>query len=203
MKSYEKVANRIIEQIENQDFDLFQHIGIDLESGKPINPKGTNGGVQFDIDIPDTDIFKLEIVLGASDLYTVTVYKKSNLPTNVINIKTKKPIMAHITDKMIEIKDVFAYPMCGDPSLIDVLEALFWQNAETSEDLKKTWIGMKPANCDLCKKEFTVTDTFIDGKHRDFGLWAIFCDKCHETHGVGIGFTLGQKYLWNTGEKIE
>lgn len=200
MKSYEKIGYRIIEQIEEQDFEFFSSIGVDSKSATPINPKGTNGGIQF--NIPDKDIFKIEIVLSAADLYNVKAYKKSDIPINVINIRTKKPIAANIVDKTIEVRDVFAFPIVGDPCLIDVLEALFFQDAETAKDFKKIWMGPKPVCCDLCKREFIATDTFIDGQHKD-GAYAIFCERCHVTHGVGIGYISGRKYLWDTGEKIE
>ena len=56
--------------------------------------------------------------------------------------------------------------------------------------------------CDICRKPFESGDTFIDGKTHQ-GPWGILCSPCHETHGIGLGTGKGQRYDFDTREKIE
>lgn len=65
---------------------------------------------------------------------------------------------------------------------------------------KKKWGAEAPEICDGCGD--ILEGIFIDGK-TIFGQWAIMCENCHTTHGVGLGIGLGQKYDLGTLEKIE
>lgn len=49
-----------------------------------------------------------------------------------------------------------------------------------------------PTTCNLCDQP--ITDTFIDGKTADMGLWAIMCPKCHKIRGIGLGLGKGQRF---------
>ena len=59
------------------------------------------------------------------------------------------------------------------------------------------WINPAPERCDLCATP--INCVFIDGKTRQ-RVWAILCEACHATHGVGLGTGQGQKYLLRDGE---
>ncbi len=65
---------------------------------------------------------------------------------------------------------------------------------------KKKWMGRVPVRCEGCGD--ILEGVFIDGKTA-FGHWAIMCDNCYTTHGVGLGIGKGQKYDLKTLEKIE
>ena len=61
------------------------------------------------------------------------------------------------------------------------------------------WLGTLDG-CQICGME--VGDTFVDGR-TVHGPWAIMCEVCHKTHGVGLGTGKGQKYDTKTKEKLE
>lgn len=61
------------------------------------------------------------------------------------------------------------------------------------------WLGDVPEQCDL-KLGFerhgahsSIGKVFVDGRTRG-GPWAIMCENCHQTQGVGLGQDYGQKY---------
>jgi len=139
MKDYEIVGDKIIEQIFRQDPGFMVESGVDFGSPKFINPKGTRGGVAFDVknevDVWDTildkeldsntmkpatygnkNIDKLEIILTVSDLYLVVIHKGS---------------------ASMQVKDVYASPppIGGSPYLSEVLNILFY-NKNPQEFLK-------------------------------------------------------------------
>ena len=57
------------------------------------------------------------------------------------------------------------------------------------EEDESVWMG--DTECDFCHKE--CGKNLYDGK-TDMGPWAVMCDKCFRTHGVGLGAGRGQKY---------
>lgn len=66
--------------------------------------------------------------------------------------------------------------------------------------MAKKWMGMVPANCDLC--HVPLSDKFVDGATR-FGPWAIMCPGCHRDQALGLGTGRGQMYDLQTLEKID
>jgi hypothetical protein len=66
--------------------------------------------------------------------------------------------------------------------------------------MAKKWMGVTPANCDLC--HVPLTTEFIDGATA-FGPWAIMCPACHRDQARGLGTGRGQKYDLKTLEKID
>jgi len=50
----------------------------------------------------------------------------------------------------------------------------------------------KQRTCDFCGENNL--KTLIDGK-TIFGPWAVMCEFCHLTKGIGIGLGKGQKYI--------
>jgi len=69
-----------------------------------------------------------------------------------------------------------------------------------TNETKKYWISELPEGCEICNKPFG--KYFIDGQYMR-GPWALMCEKCHETHGSGLGGGKGQKYLTATRELVE
>lgn len=53
------------------------------------------------------------------------------------------------------------------------------------------WAGTL-TGCDICKNGFG--GLMYDAKTK-MGLWGNLCHRCFETHGVGLGVGLGQKYV--------
>lgn len=53
------------------------------------------------------------------------------------------------------------------------------------------WIGDKPEKCDICSQP--IGNAFVDGKVINSG-WAIMCEQCFLTHGIGLGTGVGQLY---------
>ena len=68
----------------------------------------------------------------------------------------------------------------------------------------KRWVGSKPVHCDLCHNPFGFKNTmeFIDGR-TVWGPWAIMCSVCHNDQRIGLGPGKGQKYNYETLEKME
>ena len=66
----------------------------------------------------------------------------------------------------------------------------------------KKWKSEKPVDCDICKCSLTNDDYFIDGRLEYGGQWAIMCVECFNKYGVGLGLGRGQKYDWDTLEKV-
>ena len=59
--------------------------------------------------------------------------------------------------------------------------------------------------CDICRDaldRFVNKMWFVDGRTTS-GRWAMMCPECFEHYGVGLGTGKGQKYDFNTMEKIE
>lgn len=50
-----------------------------------------------------------------------------------------------------------------------------------------------PETCDLCSVNLTNAALFVDGQIAD-GRWSFMCMTCYGTHGVGIGWGVGQLY---------
>ena len=64
----------------------------------------------------------------------------------------------------------------------------------------KGWIGDIPEKCEICS--VPLKGTFIDGRVKITGLWAVMCAPCHVIHGIGLGTGKGQ--LYNIlGEKLK
>ena len=68
--------------------------------------------------------------------------------------------------------------------------------------MTKKWYSAKPTRCDICHDDFTNDDYFIDGRLEYGSHWAIMCSRCHDEWGTGLGTGKGQKYDWETLEKI-
>ena len=69
--------------------------------------------------------------------------------------------------------------------------------------MTKKWISPVPTSCQICEQP--ITESFIDGRLRGTGSWAIMCPDCHSDHGIGIGTGRGQLYEraglnWNKTE---
>lgn len=55
------------------------------------------------------------------------------------------------------------------------------------------WQSRNPETCQLC--EVDIENIFIDGRTQR-GPWAIMCESCHASWGVGLGTGKGQKYVY-------
>ncbi len=66
---------------------------------------------------------------------------------------------------------------------------------------KVKWLS--PAEkCDLCGVELRNYEHFYDAKTYQ-GPWGLLCPVCFDIHGIGLGTGKGQKYNYETKEKIE
>ena len=66
------------------------------------------------------------------------------------------------------------------------------------------WLG-DAINCNICKDRldrFVDKMWFVDGRTVN-SHWAVMCPECFEYYGVGLGVGKGQKYDFNTLEKID
>jgi hypothetical protein len=54
--------------------------------------------------------------------------------------------------------------------------------------------------CDICKR--TIKTYFVDGNTK-LGGWALMCPACFKKYGFGLGVGRGQKYDFETKEKLE
>ena len=67
------------------------------------------------------------------------------------------------------------------------------------------WLG-KTECCNICKDgldRFINKMWFVDGRIKGRTQWALMCPECFEHYGVGLGVGKGQKYDFNTLEKID
>ena len=72
---------------------------------------------------------------------------------------------------------------------------------------KTKWLG-KADTCDICKVQLKqlqarIRQWFVDGRVVGGSAWALMCPTCFDTYGVGLGTGKGQKYDFETKEKIE
>lgn len=60
----------------------------------------------------------------------------------------------------------------------------------------KAWIGTVPTKCQICDNK--LDRTFVDGRMKGHGSWAIMCTECHKAFGTGLGTGCGQMYknMW-------
>jgi hypothetical protein len=58
--------------------------------------------------------------------------------------------------------------------------------------MTKFWMGSTPTRCELCNTKLKFL--FVDGK-TVWGTWGIFCPKCLDDCGIGVGPGRGQLYL--------
>jgi hypothetical protein len=65
---------------------------------------------------------------------------------------------------------------------------------------RKMWMGSQPDRCQICSTPFSTV--FIDGRTA-FGSWALMCPCCHRDQAIGLGTGEGQKYNFETLEKID
>lgn len=119
MRDYERYAARITEQIFEGDNAFFLEAGIDLDKAKPFDRPGTYGGISYGVKGPK--IRSLEIVLEASDLYSVQVFYVEPGQSNVISIHTKKPVEISRETLSTKVDRVFAF------DLVEVLHSLFYR----------------------------------------------------------------------------
>lgn len=65
------------------------------------------------------------------------------------------------------------------------------------------WLSPRPVECQICHNllGFKNTKTFVDGRLIN-GTWAIMCISCHRKHGTGFGIGHGQKFDYDTLEKV-
>jgi hypothetical protein len=56
---------------------------------------------------------------------------------------------------------------------------------------RKKWVGDPPPECNICHSP--IEDYFVDGK-TILGPWAIMCELCHTSAGLGLGTGKGQSY---------
>lgn len=68
---------------------------------------------------------------------------------------------------------------------------------------EKRWIGIVPDACDVSKQP--ITDSFVDGRIKVGGRWAMMHPDVHAWAGVGLGEGRGQLYVKREGAwyKIE
>ena len=64
--------------------------------------------------------------------------------------------------------------------------------------MTKQWIGQAPSQCQLCERKLTTS--FVDGRVQNGPwsstmTWAIVCEECHLSHGVGFGTGKAQKFV--------
>ena len=62
------------------------------------------------------------------------------------------------------------------------------------------WAGIIPRRCDICGED--LVGTFVDGRLKSIGTWAIMCTACSVLHSVGLGTGKGQLYNIK-GEKLK
>ena len=122
-----------------------------------------------------------------------------------LNIRAEHIKDAEVAKILLEVEQQFN--SIGGIGVIRVDKTLVGVRVHVSGDMpkydksapKKRWETKAPEKCDGCGD---ILETyFIDGK-TIFGPWAIMCENCHTTHGVGLGIGLGQKYDLKTLEKI-
>jgi len=67
--------------------------------------------------------------------------------------------------------------------------------------MKPKWIKSAHGDsiCDLCGKK--PLKYFVDGKLIE-GPWALICDRCFPSRGVGLGIGYGQKYSAKTNIQL-
>jgi hypothetical protein len=58
--------------------------------------------------------------------------------------------------------------------------------------MPKFWTGPPPTHCELCNTK--IKYLFVRGK-TVWGIWAVFCPKCLDDCGLGIGRGRGELYL--------
>ncbi len=91
-----------------------------------------------------------------------------------------------------------------DETLEDVLEEIPQARVELGlEEFQKKqerqWFGPAPTHCDVCQTSVRHS-TFIDGRMNIIDQWAVMCEACHKTHGVGLGVGKGQMYIYDNYE---
>ena len=120
----------------------------------------------------------------------------------LLNIRAEHIEDAEVAKILLEVERRF-----NDIGIIEVDRVLTGVRIHISGDMPKynrrlptkRWGAKTPEKCDGCGE--TLEGVFIDGK-TIFGPWAIMCENCHTTHGVGLGLGKGQKYDLKTLEKI-
>jgi len=58
--------------------------------------------------------------------------------------------------------------------------------------MKTGTVWMACTTCDLCHR--VCTSILVDGRTHH-GPWAVMCEDCHKSFGVGLGTGRGQLYL--------
>lgn len=119
--NYKAYAERITLQIFERDPAFFLESGANAEAGEVLKIYGTYGGIRY--PVKHESITHLEIILEASDLYTVKVKRQKavNLE-NVISLNTKKPVKQTMTVDEMKVERVFLF------DLIEVLHSLFYRD---------------------------------------------------------------------------
>lgn len=130
----------------------------------------------------------------------------------MIRLETTAKVLLNIRAEHIEDAEVAKILLeveqrLNDIGVMEVDKALIGVRVHISGDMpkevrnspKKKWTGKVPVKCDGCDN--ILEGTFIDGR-TIFGPWAIMCEDCHTTHGVGLGIGKGQRYDLETLEAI-
>lgn len=130
----------------------------------------------------------------------------------MIRLETTAKVLLNIRAEHIEDAEMAKILLeteqrLNDIGILEVDKALIGVRVHISGDMpkeirispEKKWNAEAPARCDGCDE--MLEGTFIDGK-TIFGHWAIMCENCHTTHGVGLGIGKGQRYNLKTLEKI-
>lgn len=120
----------------------------------------------------------------------------------LLNIRAEHIEDVEVAKILLEVERRF-----NDIGVIEVDKALIGVRVHLSGDMPKynkevpirKWGGEVPVKCDGCGD--ILKGTFVDGR-TIFGPWAIMCENCHTTHGVGLGIGKGQKYDLITLERI-
>jgi hypothetical protein len=121
VKDFERYAQRITEQIFDGDNAFFLESGVDMESAVAFEPHGAYGGIRYRSEPTafSSKITELEIVLEASDLYTVIVTFATPEDPGVIELRTGKPVRKEL--EKCRVERVFAF------ELVEVLHSLFYR----------------------------------------------------------------------------
>ena len=63
----------------------------------------------------------------------------------------------------------------------------------SSGNAQTFWHGQAPVKCQM--RGEAILTKFVDGSTGSGGPWAIMCDECHKTFGVGLGIGRGQRFV--------
>jgi len=127
MRDYERYAARITSQIFEGDNAFFLESGVQMGEATPFEKAGSYTAISYPV-VNHASIIELEIVLEASDLYTVKVIRKPLVAIqNIISISTREPVRVTEDAGSTTVERVFAF------DLTYVLHRLFYGEGEVND----------------------------------------------------------------------